>query len=211
MRSRDTSSSASHVDREPARTRRSCDQPVRDAGGQEEPVGGVQLDVLAADDERGVACEQDDPFVVVLPVVDGRFEHAAEDLFDHDAAKLEQTLDGLARLGRRGGVAEMPAQPPFGHQRPIVLRDQGLTEEGAVVMCGPLLRREVKSDRGGVQQSSQSLVEAATLSDGLGVAATARLAGAAGASVGVLPGAVDVLPGFEKSIGSSPCAIRSAL
>src|SRR5689334_12796228 len=81
------------------------------AGGQEDPVAGAQLDRLVVHRHHRAAGEDHDPFVLLLFVHRRPVALAAEDLLDDEIPVCEQLQEELlARRRRRGGVAQ-PTSP----------------------------------------------------------------------------------------------------
>lgn len=88
-----------HVHGQPVAAALDLDQPVRHAGGQEDPVARAQLHPLTAHVEHGGAGQERDPLVEVLEVVRGVDVGPAQDLLDDDIADGEDFLDALAGGG----------------------------------------------------------------------------------------------------------------
>ena len=91
---------------QPVAAARDLDQPVRYAGGQEDPVARAQLHPLTAHLEHGGAGQEGDPLVGVLEVVSRIDVGAAQDLLHHDVADGEDLVDALAGGGDVGPRAQ---------------------------------------------------------------------------------------------------------
>ena len=85
--------------RQPVASALDVDQAVGDAGGEEDPVAGAEVDPLATDVEHGGAGQERDPLVLVLEVVLRRHLGAAQDLLDDDVAEGDDLFDALAGGG----------------------------------------------------------------------------------------------------------------
>ena len=88
---------------------------VGDAGGQEHPVAGRQVEALAVDVEHGLAGQDRDPLVVVLQMGLRPVGRRAQDLLDDDVAVGQDLVEILTLGGCVGGGAERPALPARGN------------------------------------------------------------------------------------------------